>query len=178
MSWADIDYIIRFGTMALKAVVAAMFLPLLPTRNKGKYYMLLEYTSQFYRTLVPTPLWVRYLSNPLLTGAVFAVLLTAVYLMIKGGILFTSVQSLYRAVIMFMQDQVMIMVCLFLGFSCPDLSLKIGGGYGVTAACPLTSGPCEGKLAIFTSHSCSPCPAKRMAGLVSLYVFLLTGVWV
>lgn len=102
----NIDYIIRFGTMALKALVAAMFLPLLPTRNKGKYYMLLEYISQFYRTLVPTPLWVRYLSNPLLTGAVFAVLLTAVYLMIKGGILFTSLRGLYKAVIMFLQDQV------------------------------------------------------------------------
>lgn len=99
------DYIIRFGTMALKALVAAMFLPLLPTRSKGKYYMLLEYISQFYRTLVPTPLWVRYLSNPLLTGAVFAVLITAVYLMIKGGILFTSIRGLYRAVIMFLQDQ-------------------------------------------------------------------------
>ena len=101
------DYIIRFGTMALKALVAAMFLPLLPTRSKGKYYMLLEYISQFYRTLLPTPLWVRYLSNPLLTGAVFAVLITAVYLMIKGGILFTSIRGLYRAVIMFLQDQVL-----------------------------------------------------------------------
>ncbi len=93
--------------MALKAVIAAMFLPLLPTRNKGKYYMLMEYLSQFYRTLVPTPLWVRYLSNPLLSGTVFAVLITAVYLMIKGGILFTSVRGLYKAVVIFMQDQVL-----------------------------------------------------------------------
>lgn len=101
-----IDYIIRFGTMALKALVAAMFLPILPTRKKGKYYMLLEYVSQLYRTLVPAPLWVRYLSNPLLTGAVFAVLITAVYLMIKGGIIFASIRDLYRALIMFLQDQV------------------------------------------------------------------------
>ena len=100
------DYIIRFGTMALKALVAATFLPLLPTRSKGKYYMLLEYLSQFYRTLVGTPLWVRYLSNPLLTGAVFAVLITAVYLMIKGGVIFTSLKALYKAILMFLQDQV------------------------------------------------------------------------
>lgn len=92
--------------MALKAVVAAMFLPVLPARKKGKYYMLLEYFSQFYRTLVPAPLWVRYLSNPLLTGTVFAVLITAVYLMIKGGLIFSSLRDLYRAVIMFLQDQV------------------------------------------------------------------------
>ena len=101
-----LDYIIRFGTMGLKALVAAMFLPLLPTRQKGKNYMLMEYISQFYRTLVPAPLWVRYLSNPLETGAVFAVLITALYLMIKGGIIFTSLRDLYRAVIVFLQDQV------------------------------------------------------------------------
>lgn len=100
------DYIIRFGTMGLKALVAAMFIPVLQTRKKGKYYMLLEYISQFYRTLVPAPLWVRYLSNPLETGAVFAVLITAVYLMIKGGIIFTSLRDLYRAVLLFLQDQV------------------------------------------------------------------------
>lgn len=91
--------------MALKALVAAMLLTLLPTRKKSKYYMLLEYISQFYRTLVPAPLWVRYLSNPV-SGAVFAVLITAVYLMIKGGIVFTSLRDLYRAIIMFVQDQV------------------------------------------------------------------------
>lgn len=100
------DYIIRFGTMALKALVSAMFLRILPARKKGKYYMLLEYISQFYRTLVPAPLWVRYLSNSSLSGAVFAVLVTAVYLMIKGGIIFTSLRDLYRAVVMFLQDQV------------------------------------------------------------------------
>lgn len=83
-----------------------MFLPVMPTQKKAKYYMLLEYISQFYRTLVPAPLWVRYLSNPLLTGTVFAVLITAVYLMIKGGIVFGSLRDLYRAIIAFYKDQV------------------------------------------------------------------------
>lgn len=92
--------------MGLKALVAAMFIPVLQTRKKGKYYMLLEYISQFYRTLIPAPLWVRYLSDPREMGAVFAVLITAVYLMIKGGIIFTSLRDLYRAVILFLQDQV------------------------------------------------------------------------
>ena len=86
--------------------MAAIFLPILPTRKKGKYYMLLEYISQFYRTLVPTPLWVRYLSNPMLSGAVFAVLITAAYLMIKGAIIFSSLRDLYQAFVMFLKDQV------------------------------------------------------------------------
>ncbi|CAI8043003.1 RING finger and transmembrane domain-containing protein 2 [Geodia barretti] len=79
------DYIIRFGTMALKALVAGCFLIILPSRKKGKYYMLLEFISQFYRNLLPLPLWFRYLSNSHHTGAIFAIIITATYLMIKGG---------------------------------------------------------------------------------------------
>lgn len=118
--------------MGLKAIVAAMFLPVLQTRKKGKYYMLLEYVSQFYRTLVPAPLWVRYLSNPLETGAVFAVLITAVYLMIKGGIIFTSLRDLYRAVLHFLQDQV-----------CPSLPMDMLGPIPDLNVSPLTFCPNE-----------------------------------
>ena len=100
------DYIIRFITMALKSLIAAMFFSILPSRKKGKWYMLLEYVSQFYRTLAPTPLWVRYLSNQHLSGAVFAVLITAMYLMIKGGVIFSSVRELYGAFINFLKDPV------------------------------------------------------------------------
>ena len=108
-----LDYIIRFGTMALKAIVAAMFIPILPSRKKGKYYMLLEYISQFYRTLIPTPLWVRYLSNPSPSGAVFAVIITAAYLMIKGSVILTSARDLIRAFINFIKDAVSDQSCYF-----------------------------------------------------------------
>jgi len=100
------DYILRFGTMALKALVAACFLFILPTRKKSKYYMLLEYISQFYRTLVSTPPWFRYLSNSHNSGAVFAVIITAAYLMIKGGVIFARLRELYRAIINFFQDPI------------------------------------------------------------------------
>ena len=52
---------------------------------QGKYYMLLEYASQMYRSLIPAPLWFRYLSNYYQTGRLFAVFITAIYLMIKVG---------------------------------------------------------------------------------------------
>jgi len=94
--------------MALKALVAACFLFILPTRKKSKYYMLLEYISQFYRTLVSTPPWFRYLSNSHNSGAVFAVIITAAYLMIKGGVIFARLRELYRAIINFFQDPVSI----------------------------------------------------------------------
>ena len=92
--------------MALKSLVAAMVLSVLPSRKKGKWYMLLEYVSQLYRTLAPTPLWVRYLSNQHEMGAVFAVLVTATYLMIKGWVIFSSLRELYGAFINFLKDPV------------------------------------------------------------------------
>ena len=87
-------------------MVVAMFLPILPTAKKGKYYMLLEYVSQFYRTIVPAPLWVRFLSDPSMNGTVSAVLITAVYLMIKGAVIYMSFWDLCKAVILFIKDQV------------------------------------------------------------------------
>jgi hypothetical protein len=100
------DYIIRFGTMAVKALIACCFLLLLPSRKKGKYYMLLEFISQFYRNLVPLPLWFCYLSNSHHSGAVFAIIITAAYLMIKGGVTLARTRELYRAFIDFIQDPV------------------------------------------------------------------------
>ena len=68
--------------------------------------MLLEFTSQFYRNLLPLPLWFRYLSNSHHSGAIFAITITAAYLMIKGGVTFARTRELYRAIIDFIQDPV------------------------------------------------------------------------
>ena len=76
------------------------------THSQSKYYMLLEYLSRFYRTLVSTPPWFRYLSNAQNSGAVFAVIITAAYLMIKGGVIFSRLRELFRAFVNFLQDPV------------------------------------------------------------------------
>ena len=68
--------------------------------------MLLEYSSQFYRTLLPTPLWFGFFSNYYETDTVFAVIITAVYLMIKGAVLLARARELFRAFVSFIQDQV------------------------------------------------------------------------
>ncbi len=61
--------------------------------------MLLEYFSQLYRNIIPAPLWVRYLSDKQPSGVVFAVIITATYLMIKGVIIFFSIRDLYQAIV-------------------------------------------------------------------------------
>ena len=68
--------------------------------------MLLKYISQFYRTLVPTPLWFGFCSNYYDTGAVFAIILTASYLMIKGAVILSRGRELIRAICSFIKDKV------------------------------------------------------------------------
>lgn len=89
----------------------AVHIALLPSSlslslSQGKYYMLLEFISQFYRNLLPLPLWFRYLSNSHHSGAIFAIIITAAYLMIKGGVTLARTRELYRAIIDFIQDPV------------------------------------------------------------------------
>ena len=68
--------------------------------------MLTEYLSHFYRSLIPTPLWFGYFSNYYDTGAIFAIIVTAVYLMIKGAVIISKGKDLIRAVLTFIRDKV------------------------------------------------------------------------
>ena len=72
--------------------------------------MLLENLSQFYRTLIPTPLWFGFCSNYYDTGAVFAIIVTAGYLMIKGAVILASGRELFKALCTFIRDKVPIHV--------------------------------------------------------------------
>lgn len=90
------DFIIRFGAMTLKAALCLVSPCIIRSRKKGKAYMLLEYTCLLYRSVVTAPLWVRYLStiysdeegtdqDNKTVAWIFAVVVTAVYLMVKVG---------------------------------------------------------------------------------------------
>ena len=68
--------------------------------------MLLDYISQFYHTLVPTPLWFGFCSNYYDTCAVFAIIITASYLMIKGPVILSRGRELIRAIYSFIKDKV------------------------------------------------------------------------
>ncbi len=70
--------------------------------------MFIEYISLFYRTLIPTPLWFGYFSNYYDTGAVFAIMVTTVYLMIKGAVIISKGKELIRATLNFIRDKVII----------------------------------------------------------------------
>lgn len=51
--------------------------------HQGKYYLLLENISQFYRILTPIPLWYTYFTNYNFGGEYFAIFSTAFYFLLK-----------------------------------------------------------------------------------------------
>lgn len=73
--------------------------------------MLFEHASNLYRTFLPTPLWFRYLSNSHSSGVLFATVITALYVMIKGVVLFGKIKETYRAALSFVQDPVRQLSC-------------------------------------------------------------------
>lgn len=98
------DFVIRMITMALKSFVVIQHRRIIPFRKRGKYYLLLEHLSQFYRKLVPIPLWVAYFTDYNYGGEYFAVVATTIYLLLKARMLFGKVKELYAAYQTFLHD--------------------------------------------------------------------------
>ncbi|EDO39418.1 predicted protein [Nematostella vectensis] len=98
------DFVIRFITMALKSVVIVMHRKVIPFRKRGKYYMLLEHLSQFYRMLVPIALWFGYFTDYNYGGEYFAFVATSIYIILKARMLFGKIKEVHSAYQTFRRD--------------------------------------------------------------------------
>lgn len=79
------DFIIKYSTILVKALVTAVPRQVLPFRKKGRFYLFVEIVSQFYRSLVPVGPWVLFLENDAYGGKWFSLLLLAMYIFFKGA---------------------------------------------------------------------------------------------
>jgi len=77
------DFVIMFGTMALKSVVISLPRHLIPFRKRGKIFLVMEHLSQFYRTLTPFPQWLFFFTDYNLGGEYFATLSSILYILLK-----------------------------------------------------------------------------------------------
>ncbi|XP_041348971.1 E3 ubiquitin-protein ligase RNFT1-like [Gigantopelta aegis] len=82
-----IDYIIKFATIIVKALVSLVPHSCLPHRRRGKYFMFLEHLSQYYRNLIPILPWIHFLTDDENTGRWFSTFLVIVYMIFKTNIL-------------------------------------------------------------------------------------------
>ncbi|KAJ7308853.1 hypothetical protein JRQ81_008125 [Phrynocephalus forsythii] len=81
------DFILKFLFMSCKLIVLLLPSLVMSFKSKGYWYMLLEELSQYYRTMVPIPVWFWYLVGlKELDGALrwsFGVLVALLYLILK-----------------------------------------------------------------------------------------------
>jgi len=98
------DFVVRFVTMALKCVIIILPRRLVNFRKRGKYFLLMENASQFYRMIIPVPQWYVYFSNYGLGGEYFALLSTCVYFGLKCRMLFIKAKEVRAALVCFWKD--------------------------------------------------------------------------
>lgn len=79
------DFVLKLITIIVKIGVAVLPSVVIPYQRRGKYYLFIEATSQFYRCLAPLQPWLYYLlesyEGP---EKVVAVFLSAAYMVSKG----------------------------------------------------------------------------------------------
>lgn len=78
------DFIIKYVTVMLKALIAAIPRQILPFKNKGKFFLFVETISQFYRSLVPIIPWFYFLQDDEHGGRWFSIVLLCLYIACKG----------------------------------------------------------------------------------------------
>lgn len=80
------DFVLKLITILLKTAVAAFPAVVLPYQKRGKCYLFLEATSQFYRSLTPIQPWLYYLLESYQgPEKVVGVFLSAAYMVFKGS---------------------------------------------------------------------------------------------
>lgn len=80
------DFIIKLSTIIIKIMLILLPTIILPVTKRGKWFLFIELTSQFYRSLVPIQFWLIYLMESYQGHQkVVGVFLSAAYIVAKGS---------------------------------------------------------------------------------------------
>ncbi|XP_014671697.1 PREDICTED: RING finger and transmembrane domain-containing protein 2-like [Priapulus caudatus] len=100
------DFALKFAAIAMKAVIAMLPNSLIPFKRRGKYYMIFEETSHFYRAFLPINPWMCFLGNRANDSAmsfVFSTVLAIAYCVFKGVRLLQKTREMTAALQKFLQ---------------------------------------------------------------------------
>ncbi|XP_013387855.1 RING finger and transmembrane domain-containing protein 2-like [Lingula anatina] len=91
------DYIVKFASITLKALIAMLPRTFIPYKRRGKYYMFIEEVSQCYRCVTPIVPWVYFLKDTEHGGEWFSISLLIVYFIAKANLVWQKSKDLYKA---------------------------------------------------------------------------------
>ncbi|KAF8796123.1 RING finger and transmembrane like protein [Argiope bruennichi] len=100
------DFVLRLITILVKIAVLALPAKLIPCQKKGKFYLFIERSSQFYRTITPMQHWLYFFSESYSgPSKVFGVILSAAYLIFKVKSLFKKFKLWKKTLIQVIQSK-------------------------------------------------------------------------
>ncbi|XP_070573289.1 E3 ubiquitin-protein ligase RNFT2-like [Ptychodera flava] len=91
------DYIIKFISIAAKCFIAMTPRTLIGFKRRGKYYLLIELTSQLYRLLTPVPIWCAYLRDDTYSHWIIGYSLVFIYILAKVRTVFQKLGEVGKA---------------------------------------------------------------------------------
>ena len=110
------DFILKFVAVIFKILIVMLPGNLLAFRKRGNCFLFIEMTSQMHRSLVPIQVWLTYLLEGGLPGGagadkripskVIGVILTAMYMVVKGKLILKDAMAWKIAAARFWQNTV------------------------------------------------------------------------
>lgn len=98
------DFVVKFAAIAVKAVMAVLPRKVVPFKRRGKYYMIIEEISQYYRCLLPIIPWLHFLYDDEHGGQWFSFFLLGAYTLCKGHAIWKKTLSIMEALRKFRLD--------------------------------------------------------------------------
>ncbi|KZC13965.1 RING finger and transmembrane domain-containing protein 2 [Dufourea novaeangliae] len=99
------DFILKLITIVCKVFLTCLPSKLLALRQKGKYYLVLEATSQFYRCIAPVQPWLYYFFEAYQgPEKILGVFISVLYIVSKGTDLLSCLKLLQTAVCKLFQN--------------------------------------------------------------------------
>uniref|UniRef100_W5M819 E3 ubiquitin-protein ligase RNFT1 n=2 Tax=Lepisosteus oculatus TaxID=7918 RepID=W5M819_LEPOC len=103
------NFMLKFIFMGLKCLILFLPFSLLAFRSRGRWYMLTEEMGQVYQTVVPVPMWFRYLITYQevdgSTGLTLGIFLALVYLILKLLGLYGQWESFHKMLRIFFSEE-------------------------------------------------------------------------
>jgi len=99
------DYVAKYMTVIIKAIVLSLPQRVTPFQKRGKYYLFVEQSSQFYRSLLPLYPWICFFieayDGPL---KVFGFLLAGLYCIFKAGDIVKRIKAWRISIVKLLQQ--------------------------------------------------------------------------
>jgi len=160
------DFVVRFVTMAIKCFIIITPRRMISFKKRGKQFLVIENISQFYRMLLPVPVWYNYfmLSYDVLGVDYFALFSTIGYFLLKVRMLFLKLKEILHAFINYCKDTrygraPSKEVLLELGDSCPICQEEMSDPVELTQCKHIFCEDCIG-IWFDRERTCPMCRAK------------------